>query len=122
MNPTRVLQTSAILGFLAVLLGAFGAHALHDQLVANERLETWETAVFYHFIHTLVLLWLSNKSPAPKWPVILFLAGIGIFSGSLYVLCLTQISKLGAITPLGGLALMGGWLSLLVTTKQPKTS
>ena len=122
MNPARVLQISAILGFLAVLLGAFGAHALHDQLVANERLETWETAVFYHFVHTLVLLWLSNKSPVPKWPVILFLAGIGIFSGSLYVLCLTQISKLGAITPLGGLALMGGWLSLLVTTKQPKTS
>ena len=112
MNASRVQQIAAILGFLGVLLGAFGAHALNETLTESGRVDTWETAVFYHFVHAIVLLVVSRVNTPTKWTVFLFLAGIFIFSGSLYALCLTGITKLGAITPIGGLALMGGWLTL----------
>ncbi|MDC0325427.1 DUF423 domain-containing protein [bacterium] len=112
MNAARVQQCAAILGFLGVLLGAFGAHALNERLVESGRVDTWETAVFYHLIHALVLLSVSRMPSPPKWSVNLFLIGVVIFSGSLYALCLTDITKLGAITPIGGLALMAGWLTL----------
>ncbi len=113
MNNTRIQQCAAVLGFLGVLLGAFGAHALNHHLQESDRIDTWETAVFYHFVHALGLLMVSLMSSPPKWTVYLFLTGTLIFSGSLYALCLTGITKLGAITPVGGLALMGGWLTLL---------
>ena len=112
MNAVRVQQCAAILGFLGVLLGAFGAHALNERLVESGRVATWETAVFYHFIHALALLLVARMPSPSKWTVYLFLIGIAIFSGSLYALCLTGITKLGAITPIGGLALMAGWLTL----------
>ncbi len=113
MNPT-LFRLAAALCFLAVGLGAFGAHALKDTLAANNTTEVWKTAVLYHFVHALALLILAalpNASRVAPW---LFVSGIIIFSGSLYVLALTNIRWLGAITPLGGLCFLAGWLFLVI--------
>lgn len=106
--------------FLAVALGAFGAHALRQRL-APEMLAVFETGVRYHFYHALGLFavaWLSQRSPSALahgagWA---FTAGIVVFSGSLYVLSISGQRWLGAITPLGGLAFLAGWALLLVST------
>ena len=106
----------SIAGFLlalAVALGAFGAHALTDVLTP-ERLETWETAVFYHTWNALgvILVALISKlfEIRLKRVADLILLGIFIFSGSLYTLCLTSIGWFGAITPIGGLFLIIAWI------------
>lgn len=123
MQILLLQRSAAALGFLAVALGAFGAHALHDMLSQAGRLETWETASQYHLVHSVVLLWLSQLLAARedagcsaakqlRFCAFVFLAGTLIFSGSLYLLCLTGQRWLGAITPLGGLLLLAGWLSL----------
>jgi len=103
-------------GFLGVALGAFGAHALKSRLDA-ELLATFEVGVRYQMVHALALLavgWACTRWPgalvnASGW---LFVAGSVIFSGSLYALSLTGLRWLGAITPLGGLGLLAGWLCL----------
>jgi uncharacterized membrane protein YgdD (TMEM256/DUF423 family) len=117
MNPHRIRQWAAAFGFLAVLLGAFGAHGLEERLTELNRVETWETAVFYHFIHALALFGLSLMPRPPKGAVLGFIIGIVIFSGSLYALSLTGITKLGAITPFGGLAMMVGWGCLFISKR-----
>ena len=102
--------------FLAVALGAFGAHGLKHRL-APEMLAVFETGVRYQMYHALALLavgWACTRWPgtvvtASGW---LFVAGTVIFSGSLYVLALSGVRWLGAITPVGGLAFLGGWLCL----------
>jgi uncharacterized membrane protein YgdD (TMEM256/DUF423 family) len=114
MNPHRIRQWAAAFGFLAVLLGAFGAHGLESRLTELNRVETWETAVFYHFVHALALLGLSLMPRPSKGAAYGFIIGILIFSGSLYVLSLTGITKLGAITPIGGLSMMLGWACLFL--------
>jgi len=105
-------RIAAIYALLAVILGAFGAHALHDRLVSHGSLRTWETAVDYQFWHALALLaWvLFNPSPQSR-PItpIAFSIGNLLFSGSLYFLALGGPSWLGPITPLGGLSFMIGW-------------
>lgn len=112
-NPRSVLGLSAILMAVAVATGAFGAHALENILTA-ERLETWQTAVSYQFWNTLGLFALAIISRqyeiSLKGPVISILAGIFLFSGSLYILCLTDIALFGAITPFGGVAFIVGWI------------
>jgi len=119
MNTKRILQITGISGALAVGLGAFGAHSLEAILVQNGRLDTFQTAVNYHFYHTLALLGIGIlASVKPQWKGFSFTAwcmilGILIFSGSLYVLSLTGITWLGAITPLGGLSFILGWSSLV---------
>ncbi len=119
MNAKRILQITGISGALAVGLGAFGAHGLEATLVENDRLDTFQTAVNYHFYHTLALLGIGIlASVKPSWKGFSFTAwcmilGILIFSGSLYVLSLTGITWLGAITPLGGLSFILGWCSLV---------
>jgi uncharacterized membrane protein YgdD (TMEM256/DUF423 family) len=103
---------------VAVILGAFGAHGLRDRLDANSR-SVYETAVMYHFFHALGLLIVSlmpksgflTQSQA-SWVCGLLGVGIVLFSGSLYVLAVTRIPILGAITPFGGLAFIAGWLVL----------
>mgnify|MGYP006271138789 CR=1 FL=1 len=107
---------AGVFGFLSVAAGAFGAHALRNQLSAD-LLAIFQTAVQYHQIHALALLataWLLNK--APGWPIQtagwLFIVGILVFSGSLYALALSGVRVLGAITPIGGLAFLGGWVLL----------
>ncbi len=118
MKPTTIIQTAAIFGAIAVGIGAFGAHGLKSMLEASGRLETFETAVKYHFYHSLALFALGVFAfVKPNWKKLSlsfwgFTLGTLIFSGSLYVLCLTGITWLGAITPLGGLALILGWLGL----------
>ncbi|OON68575.1 DUF423 domain-containing protein [Hymenobacter sp. CRA2] len=120
MTPRLILLLAAVLGALGVALGAFGAHAFKAHLEATQRLDTFETAVRYQFYHTLALLAvgilrlvrpeLTNLGTV-AW---LFVGGIVIFSGSLYLLCLTGITKLGAITPIGGVLLIAGWVLLAV--------
>ncbi|HEY1582628.1 MAG TPA: DUF423 domain-containing protein [Chthoniobacterales bacterium] len=109
-----LFRVAAGLGFLAVALGAFGAHALKGTLEANNRAEVWRTAVLYHFVHALVLLVLATLPITARVAASFFAGGIIIFSGSLYLLALTNVKWLGAITPLGGLCFLAGWLTLLV--------
>jgi uncharacterized membrane protein YgdD (TMEM256/DUF423 family) len=108
---------AAILGGLAVALGAFGAHALEGR-VDSRLLEVFETGVRYHFYHALALVavvvalgrWPSSNLPTVAgW---LFVAGILIFSGSLYLMTFTGARWLGAITPIGGVAFISGWICL----------
>ena len=117
MSHKGILITGSLFGALGVMIGAFGAHGLADLLEANNRLDTFETAVKYHMYHALALLLtgiLFFNIPAKPLRLagLFFTIGILIFSGSLYILCLTNISWLGAITPIGGLFLITGWLSL----------
>lgn len=113
MNSKQLLVTAALLGMACVALGAFGAHALKEQLANYDRTDTFELAVRYQFYHTLVLLFLGlQKNIDPRYPVYLFLSGIALFSGSLYFLALTNSTALVLITPLGGVLLVGGWGAL----------
>lgn len=102
-------RLAAALGFLAVALGAFGAHALKDVLTANATESVWNTAVQYHFLHALAIAILTLHPRAPKRAGICFLAGIVLFSGSLYLLALFSWKWLGPVTPLGGVAFLAGW-------------
>jgi uncharacterized membrane protein YgdD (TMEM256/DUF423 family) len=114
MNDMTALRIAALLGALAVALGAFGAHGLKDLLARNETAAVWEKAVFYHFIHAVMLFVLAARSPFNPGPWFCFLAGIVLFSGSLYLLAFTNIKWLGAITPLGGISFIAGWLWLVI--------
>lgn len=113
------LAAGGLAAFLAVALGAFGAHALRVRLSA-EMLAVWHTGVEYHFFHALGLLavgLLATQLPESallKWSGWLMLAGIAAFSGSLYALALTGERWLGAITPFGGVAFLAAW-ALFVT-------
>ncbi|TAD97503.1 MAG: DUF423 domain-containing protein [Bacteroidetes bacterium] len=113
------LMSGALAAALAVMIGAFGAHALKDFLTSNNRLETFETAVKYHFYHALGLLLIGiliNQKPSIWFNYAGYglLVGMIIFSVSLYILCLTNLKWLGAITPLGGLAMIIGWICLFI--------
>ncbi len=111
-----LLILGALNGALAVILGAFGAHGLRERVDAS-MLETWGTASEYHFYHALALLLAGvlAKQFGSGWILAsgwVMLAGTLVFSGSLYLLVLTGQRWLGAITPLGGVALIAGWLLL----------
>jgi uncharacterized membrane protein YgdD (TMEM256/DUF423 family) len=115
---TKVFIVSgALAGLLAVLLGAFAAHGLRGHLDIV-LLGSFKTGVQYQMYHALALVLigvLARLYPAQRllrWSGVLFMTGILLFSGSLYMLALTQISWFGPITPLGGLAFMAGWLAL----------
>ncbi len=108
------LRIAALLGFLAVVLGTLGAHGLKNSLAHNETTLIWETAVLYHFIHTIMLFILASRVPFHSGPWFSFLFGILVFSGSLYGLALTKIRWFGAITPFGGVGFIAGWLWLLI--------
>ncbi len=113
MSNCLALRIAALLGCLAVALGAFGAHGLKDLLARNQTAAIWEKAVFYHFIHTIMLFVLASRTPLQNGPWFSFLAGIIIFSGSLYLLAFTNVRWLGAITPVGGVSFIVGWLWLV---------
>ena len=121
MTPRSVLFTAACLLFLAVAAGAFGAHALRTRL-SPDLLGVFQTAAQYHFLHALGLLaigilWLQwpEAGRGLAWSALLLLAGIVLFSGSLYALALTGMRGLGMITPIGGVALLAGWATLAWT-------
>lgn len=124
MTARLLLQLAGLFGALGVAIGAFGAHALHDTLVRAGRLDTFETAVRYQFYHALALLAIGVLWAArPELRALgttgaLWAGGIVVFSGSLYILCFTGITKLGAVAPIGGLLLLGGWVSLLLAVRK----
>ena len=103
------IRIGAALCFLAVALGAFGAHALRPIIERNGMLEAWNKAVFYHFIHAIALLIFAFVGATNRGASWLFCAGIFLFSGSLYAMALTGSRWLGAITPIGGLCFLAGW-------------
>ena len=114
---------SGLLGFSAVALGAFGAHGLRSRLGplpdGVKRLEWWNTAAHYHLTHALALAlaaWLVHRGAGSSATVAgwSFVAGVGLFSGSLYTMTITGQTKLGAVTPFGGLLLLIGWAAVMV--------
>lgn len=115
-----MIQAGALLGVLAVSLGAFGAHALKASLEASGRGDTFETAVRYQFYHALALVLVGalmrhagvEAGRWLGWSGYAFTAGVLIFSGSLYAICFTGITKFGAIAPIGGLLMVAGWILL----------
>lgn len=116
MRDTNIVL-GAITALLAVALGAFGTHFLESILEQNGRVGTWETAVSYHFYHSLAILiagllvqHFTNRNI--QRAIYCFISGIVFFSGSLYALSLTDIGFLGAITPIGGVLLILGWILL----------
>ena len=110
-----LVRIAAALCFLAVALGAFGAHWLKPTLEANGLVDVWNKAVLYHFIHAIALFVLALYGTADRGAWWLLFAGIIIFSGSLYVMGLTNVRWLGAITPLGGLCFLAGWAWLVIS-------
>ena len=109
-----LFRIAAALCFLAVALGAFGAHALRSTIESHGMLDVWNKAVFYHFVHAIALFGLALFGPVNRGAWVLLLAGIILFSGSLYVMALTNVRWLGAITPLGGLCFLAGWTWLVI--------
>jgi len=120
----RWFAIGAWLGALGVALGAFGAHGLRSR-VSAEMVAVWETAARYHVAHALALLataWACDRWPGPwangaGW---CFVAGIAVFSGSLYALALTGLRALGAVTPVGGLCLIAGWVCLALAAARSR--
>lgn len=116
MNTRSIIAAGALVLALGVGLGAFGAHALRN-LVDDTALAVWQTAVLYQMLHGLGLLLVAALGPSlhRSWQsrsAGLMLAGVLIFSGSLYVLVLSNIKWLGAVTPIGGVAMIAAWLAL----------
>jgi uncharacterized membrane protein YgdD (TMEM256/DUF423 family) len=112
-----ILLTASAFGALSVMIGAFGAHALRATLEAQGRMETFETAVKYQFYHTLALLAIGLlmykiSDKLLGYAGYSMIGGVLIFSGSLYILCLSGIRWLGAITPIGGVLMIVGWALL----------
>lgn len=113
MNNRWILAVAGLLVALATIMGAFGAHALQARL-SPERLGIYETAVRYHFFHALGLLAIglaarTIDAPMLRWSAALVLAGIVLFSGSIYALSFSAPRFIGIVTPIGGVALIAGW-------------
>ncbi|MES2307363.1 MAG: DUF423 domain-containing protein [Verrucomicrobiota bacterium] len=117
-SSPHLTRIAAVFGFVGVALGAFGAHALRATLLEHQTVDLWKTASSYHLIHAVLLVVISFLSPSRKTTFVLVALGIFLFSGSLYLMALYPLRWLGPITPLGGLLLLSGWLSLL---RKPQT-
>ncbi|MFM7852178.1 MAG: DUF423 domain-containing protein [Flammeovirgaceae bacterium] len=115
-SPKQIAMVGFALGALAVALGAFGAHYFKALLVFNNRMDTYELAVRYHFYHALALpalasfFHLANKR-AITWSAWLITIGVTLFSGSLYVLAILDYRAVVIITPIGGVAMVVGWVT-----------
>ena len=117
MSSVTLFRIAAALCFVAVALGAFGAHALKATLQSTGMLEVWNKAVLYHFLHAIALVALALNGAGNRAAYFLLVAGILLFSGSLYAMALTNIRWLGAMTPLGGLCFLAGWAWLIIAPK-----
>lgn len=118
----NILTIAAISGMCSVLLGAFGAHVLKN-IISSEMLEVYKTGVQYQFFHTFALIAVGilmhfGQSNVLKWSANLFLIGIILFSGSLYVLSISEIKLVGIITPVGGVAWIVAWILLAIHTSK----
>lgn len=127
-KPAYLLSLTALNGFCAVLLGALGAHGLHDTLASRGKIDAWHTAANYQLAHAVVglavLLWLSGRPTDGKWlrsAAICWLVGSLLFAGSIYVLALGGPKFFGPITPLGGLAFLAGWALVAIDSLRPQT-
>lgn len=114
------LQAGAVLAGLAVAIGAFGAHGLRNLLQQTGRTANFETAAQYQMYHALALLLVGMllihyPSRQLAWAGWCFIVGIFFFSGSLYILSLSNVTKWGAVTPIGGVAFLAGWVLVLVS-------
>ena len=115
----RLLAASAVVGAVAVAAGAFGAHALRD-VVTPERLEVWRTGAQYGLVHAVVGAFAASRASVwSRRAAALFVAGAVVFSGSLYALVLLDVPVFGAVTPIGGVALIAGWLALARSAAEP---
>lgn len=119
MSRLTLLRLAAGFCFLAVALGAFGAHALKATLESRGMLDAWNKAVLYHLVHAVALVALALYGAGNRASYFLLAAGIILFSGSLYTMGLIPQSRgwLGAITPLGGLCFLAGWGWLVIAPK-----
>ena len=117
MSRLTLLRLAGALCFVAVALGAFGAHALKATLQNSGMLDAWNKAVLYHLVHAVALLALALYGAGNRGAFLLLAAGILFFSGSLYTMALTNVRWLGAITPLGGLCFLAGWAWLVIAPK-----
>lgn len=109
MNYWRL---AGVMGALGVGLGAFGAHGLRSVVTDPHLLEVWETGARYHLVHALALGLVAAHPRPPRAAAAAFFLGIVLFSGSLYTMAITGIRALGAVTPLGGVSFIAGWLVL----------
>ncbi len=114
MPTSWTIRAAATLGFLGVALGAFGAHSLKRVLNDFGTADIWETAVFYQLVHAVALLALAITDRASRLLSILWIVGIVIFSGTLYIIATSEMKWLGAITPIGGVLLLVGWLLVAI--------
>lgn len=116
MNWWRV---AGVVGALGVALGAFGAHGLKDVVSDPEHITRWwDVGARYHLIHAVALLGVAAHPARPAVAGWSFVVGILLFSGSLYAMTLTEITKLGMITPLGGVAFITGWIALALAREK----
>lgn len=118
----NAIMVGAVFGALAVMIGAFGAHALKESLSAYE-MGVFNTGSHYHFYHALALISYGvygKGRELPSWPAWSFAFGILIFSGSLYCLAIFHAPKLGMITPIGGLAFIVGWIGFALAAYKNK--
>ncbi len=117
-SALAAFRAAAVLGFLGVALGAFGAHGLEPLLKTRGMVDVWNKAVLYHFLHTLVLLGLPFLRPFPAGAWLCLGAGVLGFSGSLYAYAVWGIHWLVFVTPLGGLCFLAGWLWLALAARR----
>ena len=117
MSRIALVRIAAAFCFVAVALGAFGAHVLKASLQSSGMLDAWNKAVLYHLVHAVALLALALYGAGNRGAYLLLAAGILFFSGSLYTMALTNVRWLGAITPLGGLCFLAGWAWLVIAPK-----
>jgi uncharacterized membrane protein YgdD (TMEM256/DUF423 family) len=116
MTNSRAVRIAAVMGLLAVALGAMGAHLLENALAQNPRgTALWEKAVFYHFIHAVMMFILAMRRPLKQLSWFAFLIGIILFSGSLYFYAVTSVKWLVALTPFGGVSFMVGWVCMIIS-------
>ncbi|MGE3921172.1 MAG: DUF423 domain-containing protein [Gammaproteobacteria bacterium] len=125
LNSRFFITIAALSGFMVTCLGAFGAHALKS-ILPLDMINIYQTGITYQFYHTLALLltglmMVNFNNRSLKFSGVMFVVGIVIFSGSLYMLALTGIKQLGIITPVGGIAFLMGWLSLAVGINKKHT-
>jgi uncharacterized membrane protein YgdD (TMEM256/DUF423 family) len=117
MSNRLARSLAGMLGFFGLLFGVFGAHGLRTFLESHGTAEYWRTGVLYHLVQAVALLALSGCRPVPRFAFYLILGGVTVFSGSLYALALTNLKWFGVITPVGGLGMLSGWLTLALAKR-----